>query len=113
VTKFTDEERAYLVEMRAISTDANGKEVLVGLHVYETAFYMDYARSYRKPDRDPRNRDKYLMLHEKHQLARLQVIGAEHHVRMESPIRHLVTTSSHEAKQVGRGCNLFSFNLAR
>lgn len=88
MTRFTDDERAYLVEMRAISKDADGNEVLVGLNVSETAFYMDYARSFIKPDRDRSNRDKYLMLHEKHQLARLQIIGAEHFVRMESPVRH-------------------------
>ena len=67
---FTDDERAYLTEMRAITTDAIGNEVLVGLTLEETAFYMDHARQFVTGERDHRNADRYLELHEKHEAAR-------------------------------------------
>ena len=39
---FTDDERTFLIEMRALSTDTNGDEILVGLTL--TAFYMNHSR---------------------------------------------------------------------
>jgi hypothetical protein len=39
-----DSERAYLLEMRSLATDAEGREVLVGLNFEETAFYMAHVR---------------------------------------------------------------------
>ena len=41
---FTDDERTFLIEMRALSTDTNGDEILVGLTLEETAFYMNHSR---------------------------------------------------------------------
>ncbi len=38
--EFTDSERAYLIEQRAISEDEQGHEVLVGLTFEETSFYI-------------------------------------------------------------------------
>ena len=85
---FTDDERAYLTEMRAITTDAIGNEVLVGLTLEETAFYMDHARQFGTGERDHRNADRYLELHDKHEAARLGVLGAEIYLRNEDPPRH-------------------------
>jgi hypothetical protein len=39
-----DSDRAYLLEMRSLATDAEGREVLVGLNLEETAFYMAHVR---------------------------------------------------------------------
>lgn len=83
--EFTENERIYLKEMRAISTDAQGMEVLVGLTIEETAFYMARSRAFLSGNRHRDNRDKYLALHEKHERARLEVIGTEHYVRTENP----------------------------
>jgi hypothetical protein len=86
--EFTDSERAYLIEMRAITTDAQGREVLVGLSLEETAVYMAHCRAFLTGDRDRDGRDAYLRLHDKHERARLEVIGTEHYVRTENPPRH-------------------------
>ena len=83
--EFTESERAYLKEMRAISTDSQGREVLVGLTVEETALYMAHSRAFLSGNRDRDNRDAYLRLHDKHERARLEVIGTEHYLRTENP----------------------------
>lgn len=85
---FTYDERANLTEMRAITTDASGKEVLVGLTLEETAFYMDHTRQRSAGKHDHRNDDRYLELHDKHDGARLSVIGAEIFLRNENPTFH-------------------------
>jgi hypothetical protein len=38
-----DSERPYLLEMRSLATDAEGREVLVGLNFEETAFYLAHV----------------------------------------------------------------------
>jgi hypothetical protein len=84
---FTDEERAQLSEFRAITTDEQGREVLVGLTLEETAFYMAHVK--RRPiipDREGRKR--YIELDKKHELARLAVLGAEVQRRNENPPLH-------------------------
>lgn len=90
VFKFSDNERTYLAEMRAISTDENGSEILVGLTVEETAWYMQHSRRFLTEDRDhePENKKKYLQLHEKHERARFVVLGAEHQLRTNNPSKH-------------------------
>jgi len=48
--EFTDEERAQFREMRDISTDAQGREVLVGLTHDETEEFMLHVRAFtQKP----------------------------------------------------------------
>ncbi len=85
---FTDDERAYLSEMRAISTDANGNEILVGLTLEETAFYMNYTRKRITGEDDHLHGERYLELHNKHEQARFEVLGAEIHLRTEKPTFH-------------------------
>jgi hypothetical protein len=86
---FTDEERAYFKEMRAITTDAEGREVLVGLTADETEFYMTFTRRFpANRDRNPEHRKRYRELHEKRERARLAVLGAEIQARNENPTRH-------------------------
>lgn len=86
---FTDKERAGFSEQRAIATDPQGREVLVGLTLEETAFYMAYVRN-RVADGqpDPEAEDRYFDLHEKHQRERFRVLGAENELRVENPRRH-------------------------
>lgn len=85
---FTNDERAYLTEMRAITTDTNGIEFLVGLTLEETAFYMGHARKFLTGDRDRHKADRYLELHDKHEAARFDVLGAEIYLRNENPPLH-------------------------
>jgi hypothetical protein len=74
--------------MRALNTDTSGNEVLVGLTLEETAFYMTYGRQFLTGNRDHSNEDKYMALHDKHEAARLGVLGAEIYLRSENPPRH-------------------------
>ena len=85
---FTEKDRTFLTELRAITKDAQGREVLVGLTEQETAFYMEYSRRRLKGEGDPSGRDRYLELSEKHELARLSILGAEQQLRTENPSRH-------------------------
>jgi hypothetical protein len=83
---FSDAERAYLTEMRALTTDAQGREHLVGLTLEETAWYMGFVRD-EATGRHRDDGDRYLELHEKHELARFDILGAEHALRHDKPTR--------------------------
>jgi hypothetical protein len=85
---FTEDERAYLTEMRKITTDARGNEVLVGLTLEETDFYINHTRQRITGEDNQRNGGKYLDLHEKHERARLEILGAEIYLRDENPTLH-------------------------
>lgn len=86
---FTESERAYLSEMRAITTDGHGREVLVGLTLEETAWYVAYSKARLTGEhREPEDGKEYLELYDKHERARLQVLGAEIEARNENPTRH-------------------------
>lgn len=85
---FTDAERIQLNEDRAITKNAGGQEVLVGLTEEETAFYMVHVRGFRTGVRDHEGRARYLELNRKHEHARFAVLGAEHALRTENPPRH-------------------------
>ena len=85
MTTFTDGEHAYLTEMRAITTDAQGREVLVGLTLEETGFYIAYSRDLRGNSHNSEDSDRYLELHEKHEAERLGVLMAENQRRVDNP----------------------------
>ena len=75
--------------MRAITTDAQGREILVGLSLDETTTYLKLSRDLLTADGgDTDDSDTYLTLHDKHERARLEVLGVEHIVRTENPPRH-------------------------
>jgi hypothetical protein len=62
-----DSERAYLLEMRSLATDAEGREVLVGLNFEETAFYMAHVRdrvalNYKRSADHEEQAERYLRL---------------------------------------------------
>ena len=82
---FTDADRTYLNGMRALSTDSAGREVLVGLSFEESEFYMAYANQRMQGHKDRPNSKRYLELSEKHERARLEVLGAETYIRNEKP----------------------------
>ena len=66
--------RAYMEVTRALSTDIEGREVLVGLSVEETKDYLEMLD--RKSDNFTED-ERFTALHKKHELARLAVISAE------------------------------------
>ncbi len=82
------ERQLYLKEMRAIGEDDEGREVLVGLTVEETSFYLNYGEQYVHGDVEPNDGERYLELHDKHEKARFAVLGAEHVLRTEKPTIH-------------------------
>jgi hypothetical protein len=86
--EFSDSERAFLTEMRAIIKDERGREFLVGRTIEETAIYMTLAHKQLSYHLNHEASQTYLKLHEKHESARLQVMGAEAYLRAENPIRH-------------------------
>jgi hypothetical protein len=90
MVEFTAGERAFLEEMRGLAKDGNGLEVLVGLTLEETEFYVDYTRRRAAGARehDPANRERFFALHEKHDLVRRQVILAESEARRDGAPRH-------------------------
>ena len=67
--------------MRALTTDAKGQEVLVGLDVEESVSYLAYAERKGAGNATRTDRDRYLALHDKHELMRLAVLGAEMQLR--------------------------------
>lgn len=90
MTTFTDADRVYLNEMRALTTNSEGEEVLVGLTPQETKFFMEFSNkrlsgSQRSSDED---RDRYLNLNEKHEKERLSILAAENQLRNDNPQRH-------------------------
>jgi len=85
--EFSDSERKRHAEMRSLTTDEHGREVLVGLTVEETEFYVTYLRTRHSGKRTLSDRDRYLELRQKHEKARLQVLLAENQLRIENPPR--------------------------
>lgn len=74
---FTEEERACLRQMGALATDRRGNEVLAGLTLEETAFYVEYGRAWASGIRaGPGDREKYLALSRKHERER-RAIGTD------------------------------------
>lgn len=86
----SEAEREYMKEMRMLTTDSRGNELLVGLTLEESRFYLKFADARLSSvgmDSDE-DRERYLALHEKHEKARLSVIAAEAEARLNSSPRH-------------------------
>jgi hypothetical protein len=77
VFKFTDNERATHSSTRALSTDASGREVLVGLDYEETTWYVQYLRTLGHGQTGPESERRFRELNDRHEMARMQVIVAE------------------------------------
>ena len=74
--EFTDNERHWKKKFRALATDRHGNEVLAGLTLEETAFYMDCVRNFRDPHGGHRDSKRHLELHNKHEIARAERVGS-------------------------------------
>lgn len=84
-----DKFRDHLTEMRRISTDDEGREVLVGLTAQETDWYFAYIEKRMSgAQRHREDRDRFRMLHDRHVRARMQVLAAEIQKRTDSPTSH-------------------------
>lgn len=83
-----ESERAFLVEMRALTTDSNGQEVFVGLTAGETSYYLSYTKRALIGGTDSSETDRYLELHTKHEAARLSVIFSEVELRTNNNSSH-------------------------
>jgi flagellar basal body rod protein FlgG len=90
----TGEEEA-LTRDGALTTDSKGRLTLVGLTVEESIWYIEYKRQWLAERIDDtlhrksrEGRKRYLELYERHEFARLQVIGVEHEVRTENPTKN-------------------------
>ena len=75
--KFTEDERAAHSSTRALSTDASGREVLAGLDYEETTWYVQYLRTHGNGQHAAESTSRFLELHDRHEIARMQVIVAE------------------------------------
>lgn len=76
----------YLIEMRGVTTDANGEQVLVGLNAAETAEY--FRLNELRGAKEDAEHDRYEELHERHEAARRQVLIAENQLRVDKPTRN-------------------------
>lgn len=75
--EFSDDERAYLNEMRKLSTDNAGNEIFVGLTVEESEEYYRFTRLSYSYKGDHEELDRAVKLGDKHEAARFTVLGAE------------------------------------
>lgn len=79
--------RAYLSEIRALSTDKDDNDVFVGLTVKESIWYADYLEESfsGNADRLDGSQEKYLALHDRHEEARRTVLAGESLLRTLKP----------------------------
>lgn len=83
----TEVERAKFSEFRSLGVDGHGNDVLVGLTLEESVFYLTYERE-RAKGKSYESRPRYLELHEKHEAMRLQNVFAEVELRDAAPQKH-------------------------
>ncbi len=71
--------RAYLTEIRALSTDEDGNELFVGLTAKESVWYQNYVQESfdGMANRVQESELKYLALHDKHEEMRRTVLAGE------------------------------------
>ena len=81
--------RAYLSEIRALSTDADHNVVFTGLTARESAWYADYLEASfgGTADRSDGLEEKYLALQDRHEEARLAALADE---GIEDPAQTLI-----------------------
>jgi len=68
---FLESERAFHASLGGLSTDEQGREVLVGLTFDETLFYLGFLRAFgREKTRDTEVRDRHRSLRKRYEVAR-------------------------------------------
>lgn len=72
-------ERAYLTEIRALTSDQDGNELLVGLTEKESVWYHNYVQASFSGtvDRAEDGEQKYLALQDRHEEMRRTVLAGE------------------------------------
>jgi hypothetical protein len=94
---FTDNERASLSELSAISKDTSGSEILIGLTREETVFYMNFTRQFLAGEHNYHNTGRYLNLHDKYEAARLRALGIKQYMQHTNPISTIPSKSYKES----------------
>lgn len=79
--------RAYLSEIRALSTDEDDNEVFIGMTLTESVWYQNYLEQSFSgtANRSEESEAKYLALHDKHEEARRTVLAGESLMQARSP----------------------------
>ncbi len=79
--------RAYLSEIRALSTDQDDNDVFVGMTIKESIWYANYLEESFSGtvERFDGSQEKYLALHDKHEEARRTVLAGESLMRAQGP----------------------------
>ena len=77
--------RAYLIEIRALSTDRENNDVFVGMTFKESVWYANYLEESFSgtADRSDQTEQTYLALQDKHEEARRTVLAGESLMRSE------------------------------
>ena len=77
--KFEPNDRAYLSEIRALSTDQDDNEIFVGMTVSESVWYANYVQESFNGTvtRDDAAQDRYISLHTQHEEMRRTILAAE------------------------------------
>lgn len=90
VLYLTDSEREQFTFLRALTTNLQGDEVLVGLAAEESCFYVGHlrARSTAGHRFSKEESTRYLAMNDKHEMARLAIIATENQRRLEHPPIH-------------------------
>lgn len=93
--EFDPHERAYLLDMRLLTTDLEGRDVFVGLSVEESEEYFAFTRpggTDLRPGEDWEQQhargERYLELHDKMEKAKFELIAAEHVLRTMRPTKN-------------------------
>jgi len=79
--------RAYLSEIRALSTDKDGNDVFVGLTAKESVWYQNYLNDSfaGTADRADEFEEKYLALQDRHEELRRTILAGESLLRPTVP----------------------------
>jgi len=85
--EFQPEARAYLLQIRALSTDEDDNDVFVGLSVKESVWYANYleASFNGTADRSEGPQNRYFALQDRHEAARQAVLADEARSNTEKP----------------------------
>ncbi|AYN94418.1 hypothetical protein EAW52_10830 [Pseudomonas sp. LTJR-52] len=81
-------QRQYMNELRMLTTDLEGNEVIVGLTVEESKKYLLLNPLMQDSHQSDEEGDEYLRLHEKHEIARREMVLAENEARRNTSPRH-------------------------
>jgi len=90
MVELTDVERHCYNEQYALTTDNEGRTVLVGLTYEETEILIEHRRKFAQNirERDPDKKKYAAALDSKHEKVRYEVIGAMAALQNNAPSRH-------------------------